>query len=442
MPCGNAKPARFLKPNCLLFTTAHAFLQVECREKTMVLNELWFPFNAGLCGKLRARCGRIRAMRTHWDIFCNVVDNYGDIGIAWRLARGLAGEHGLDVRLWVDDLQAFQRIWPAIDPNAATQSCEGVTVCAWRTPFAAAVPAQVVVEAFGCALPEIYLAAMGEQSPPPVWINLEYLSAEAWVAEHHGLPSPHPRLPLTKYFFFPGYTPDTGGLLIEAGLAERRAAFVRGEVPAFWHELGLEVPATDELRVSLFAYENPALSDLLDAWAADPHPVTCLVPEGRIIPQLAAWLSVPGLQAGEVHQRGALRVQILPFLNQDRYDRLLWACDLNFVRGEDSCVRAQWAEHPLVWQAYPQTEGAHWEKLDALLARYTEELHGAAARAVSGMWRSWNGVPGTQDMAACWAAWRAQQAAIELHADDWCERIRLAGRLTDKLVEFAQNKLK
>jgi uncharacterized repeat protein (TIGR03837 family) len=133
----------------------------------------------------------------------------------------------------VDDLHAFQRIWPAIDLNLAEQSCEWVTVCAWRTPFAPSKPARVVIEAFGCALPEAYLSAMSAQSPPPVWINLEYLSAEPWVAEHHGLPSPHPRLPLTKYFFFPGYTPATGGLLAEADLAERRTAFVSTETPAF-----------------------------------------------------------------------------------------------------------------------------------------------------------------------------------------------------------------
>ena len=237
-------------------------------------------------------------MRATWDIFCNVIDNYGDIGIAWRLARGLAREQGLAVRLWVDDLRAFQRIWPAIDADADRQACEGVTVCAWRMPFAATEPARVVVEAFGCALPEAYLTAMSKQSPPPVWINLEYLSAEAWVAAHHGLPSPHPRLPLTKYFFFPGYTSDTGGLLAEADLAERRAGFVRSGTPAFWRELGLDVPQADELRVSLFAYENPALPVLLDAWSADARPITCLVPEGRAIPQLATWLSVSGLARG------------------------------------------------------------------------------------------------------------------------------------------------
>ena len=288
---------------------------------------------------------------THWDIFCHVVDNFGDIGIAWRLARGLVAEHGLSVRLWVDDMQAFQRIWPTVDPEAAEQSCEGVTVRAWLTPFPATEPAQVVVEAFGCPLPESYLAAMSAQSPPPVWINLEYLSAEPWVADHHGLPSPHPSLPLTKYFFFPGYTPATGGLLAEANLDARRAAFTRSQIPAFWRRFEMNPPEDDELRVSLFAYENPALPALLDAWAADERPVTCLVPEGRVIPQLAAWLSVAGLRAGDAHRRGALQLHILPFLDQDQYDHLLWACGLNFVRGEDSCVRAQWAARPLVWQA-------------------------------------------------------------------------------------------
>lgn len=383
----------------------------------------------------------MRAMRT-WDIFCNVVDNYGDIGIAWRLARGLVSEHGLIVRLWVDDLHAFQRIWPAISTEAEQQVCEGVTVCAWRTPFPATAPAEVVIEAFGCALPETCLVAMSAQSPPPVWINLEYLSAESWVAGHHGLPSPHPRLPLTRYFFFPGYTPDTGGLLAEAGLAGRRAAFMQSGMPAFWRGLGLAAPQADELRVSLFAYENPALPVLLDAWAADIHPVTCLVTEGRVVPQLAAWLALSGLQAGDTHRRGALQVQILPFVNQDAYDHLLWACDLNFVRGEDSCVRAQWAARPLVWQAYPQANDAHWDKVSALLEHYTAGLDDAAAGAVSAMWRHWNGMPEADGIASCWGAWRRHQAAIESQAAAWCDRLGHAGRLTDKLVDFVENKLK
>ena len=380
-------------------------------------------------------------MQKTWDIFCNVVDNFGDIGIAWRLARALVREQGQTVRLWVDDLPAFQRIWPPVSAEADQQQCEGVTVCAWRTPFAAIEPAQVVIEAFGCALPDNFLLAMSEQTPPPVWINLEYLSAENWVAAHHGLPSPHPRLPLTKYFFFPGYTADTGGLLAEMDLAERRAAFLDSGVATFWNELGLPVPQADELRVSLFAYENPALPGLLDAWSAEASPVTCLVPEGRVIPQLAPWLGVPKLMVGETHQRGMLRLHILPFTQQDAYDRLLWACDLNFVRGEDSCVRAQWASRPLVWQAYPQAEQAHWDKLNALLALYTEGMSREAATAVQRLWHTWNGMPGST-IVADWAVWRAQQAAIEHHAQVWCSQLQRVGKLTETLVEFAKNKLK
>ena len=46
---------------------------------------------------------------------------------------------------------------------------------------------------------------------------------------------------------------------------------------------------------------------------------------------------------------------------------MLWACDLNLVRGEDSLVRALWAGQPFVWHIYPQHDNAHHAKLDAFL---------------------------------------------------------------------------
>jgi len=380
-------------------------------------------------------------MRT-WDVFCSVIDNYGDIGVSWRLARSLACVHGARVRLWVDDLAAFQRIRPEIRLEREQQQCDGVTVCAWRAPFASTPPAEVVVEAFGCTLPDSYVVDMATQSPPPVWINLEYLSAEPWVAAHHGLPSPHPRLPLTKYFFFPGYTAQTGGLMRERDLLTRRTHFLAAETAAYWQSLGLAAPEPGEWRVSLFAYENPALAELLDAWAAGADAVTLLVPEGRILPQLADWLDKPGLHAGESVRRGALDVRVLPFVSQDDYDRLLWACDLNFVRGEDSCVRAQWAARPLVWQAYPQAEAAHHDKLDALLAIYTESLAPGAAQLLTDTWRRWNGVPGAPDMAACWAGWRAQRDELSRHAAAWQAQLAARPSLTDALVDFAESTLK
>jgi hypothetical protein len=94
-----------------------------------------------------------------------------------------------------------------------------------------------------------------------VWLNLEYLSAEAWVATCHRQPSPHPRLPLVKYFFFPGFDAATGGLLREADYDARRAAF---DEAAFRAEFGLPPRQADELTISMFAYPHaPALPELL-----------------------------------------------------------------------------------------------------------------------------------------------------------------------------------
>jgi uncharacterized repeat protein (TIGR03837 family) len=368
---------------------------------------------------------------SRWDIFCTVVDNYGDIGICWRLARQLAREHGILPTLWVDDLASFARIEPRIDRERPAQECAGVRVRHWSLPFAAPVPGAigaVVVEAFACHLPPELVAAMAARRPPPLWINLEYLSAEAWVAGCHGLPSPQAS-GLAKHFFFPGFVAGTGGLARERDLEARRRAFLAdGEARArFWSGIGLPLPQADEIRVSLFGYPNPALDDLLAAWAASPVPVRCIVPEGPLAAQAAA--------AGS---RGALDAHVVPMLPQDDYDRLLWACDCNFVRGEDSFVRAQWAAHPFVWQIYRQQAGAHWPKLDAFLDRYCSGLAAAPAQALRALWLAWNrgDAPGS-----AWPAFLQAGAELARHAEDW--RARQASRpdLAAALVEFCALRL-
>lgn len=138
-----------------------------------------------------------------WDIFCTVIDNYGDIGVTWRLARQLAVEHAIPVRLWVDDLAAFRCLQPEIDPVQPVQYLSGVEIRPWRLASEGQIePAEVVIEALACRLPEAFLLRMAARQPPPLWLNLDYLSAEDWVAGVHRLPSPHPRLPLTQYFFY------------------------------------------------------------------------------------------------------------------------------------------------------------------------------------------------------------------------------------------------
>ncbi|MBI4809055.1 MAG: elongation factor P maturation arginine rhamnosyltransferase EarP [Nitrosomonadales bacterium] len=368
------------------------------------------------------------------DIFCNVVDNYGDIGVSWRLARQLANEQGVSVRLWVDDLRSFGKLCPELDAGLDEQRCRGVEVRRWFADFPIVEPAGLVIEAFACKLPDTYVQAMAAQEPKPVWVNLEYLSAEDWVEGCHGLPSPHPSLPLNKYFFFPGFTAKTGGLLLERGLLARRDAF-QSDAEAqlcYWQSLGVPERVAGELRVSLFGYENEAMEGLLGVWEQGSLPVTCLLPDGRSLPQVAAFFGHQAGKAGEIWQRGNLRVHVLPFVEQERYDELLWACDVNFVRGEDSCVRAQWAAKPFIWQIYPQHDGVHLEKLEALRTRYAERLPPAAAQAVKGLWLAWNGGP---DIAGAWQGFVAQHGVLARHGAEWAQRLA-PNNLALNLLDF------
>jgi uncharacterized repeat protein (TIGR03837 family) len=161
-------------------------------------------------------------------IFCKVVDNYGDIGICWRLARQFHAEHGIAVTLWVDDLASFRRIWPTgrhRRRGAGDRRRHGASLARPGRRIRPADIPDVVIEFFGVDIPPGYIAAMAQCEPRPVWINYEGLSAEEWVEGCHRLPSMHPRLKLTKHFFFPGFNDKTGGLLRERGLVEECARF-------------------------------------------------------------------------------------------------------------------------------------------------------------------------------------------------------------------------
>ena len=383
-----------------------------------------------------------------WDIFCAVVDNYGDIGTCWRLAQQLANEHEADVRLWVDDLGSFAKLSPSVLAGVATQHLGPIEICHWKADFPIVDPADVVIEAFACELPESYLAAMARRPVVPVWINLEYLSAEGWVEECHLLMSPHPELPLTKTFFFPGFTSGTGGLLRERDLLADRAAFDPRAKSEFWRQLQVnlqvndeQAPALDdahaaesELRISLFCYENAALPSLLQCWADGPDAVRVFVTPGAATEQTARWLGQE-LRPGARRRKQSLTVDVLPFLSQTDFDRLLWACDVNFVRGEDSFVRAQWAQQPFVWQIYPQAENVHTVKLDAFLSQYLGEF--AESDVVRRCWQAWNG---TGDMPVAWREFAAKRRLIQQYGKDWACQLDRTGDLANNLARFVRGK--
>jgi uncharacterized repeat protein (TIGR03837 family) len=276
-----------------------------------------------------------------------------------------------------------------------------------------------------------------------VWINLEFLSAEDWVQGCHALPSPHPSLPLVKYFFFPGFVAGTGGLLAEQGLAQARDRFQRSaaEQARFWKTVGLPARRAGELRISLFCYPHDGVAALLRAWVAGGTPVHCLAPEGTVTETLSAFFAAENLAPGAVLRQAGLEVRIFPFLEQDEYDRLLWACDLNLVRGEDSFVRGQWAARPLLWQIYPQQAGAHWPKLEAFLGLYCQGLPAQTATALTRFWRAWNNGDAAEVEPAWFGFWE-HRVELQAHARRWARQLIKNGDVANNLAQFCENLLK
>lgn len=379
-----------------------------------------------------------KALPQNWDIFCRVIDNFGDIGVSWRLARQLATEHGIAVRLWVDQLAALHALCPQVRDGAARQSVCGVEVMCYDPQDDAAAmapPAAVVIDTFGCGLPPRYVAAMAACADKPLWIVLEYLSAEPWVREHHGLPSPHPQYGLPRYFFFPGVSEGTGGVLREADLLARRDGFDAPARAQWWSGLGFDAVPQDRLAVSLFAYAHAPFAQLLDACAQGASPVVMAVPAGPLAVRVRNHL---GAGSAECTRRGSLEVRFVPFVPQAQYDGLLWSCDINFVRGEDSFVRAQWAGRPFVWHIYPQQGQAHHAKLEAFVAQYGASFVPAAAQAIGDLWQAWNGVAGAPEIAAAWQAFTAARAVQQPGLQRWQARLTAVGDLAGNLLNFCR----
>ena len=383
-----------------------------------------------------------------WDIFCKVIDNFGDIGVCWRLAADLAAR-GQRVRLWVDDTSALAWMAPS--------GCQGVQARPWTESLDASclqtAPCDVLVEGFGCevapdfiaACARLYSASGRKEAAKPLWINLEYLSAEPYVERNHtlrNLVSNGPAAGWQKVFYYPGFTAKTGGLLREADLPQRQAAFDKATwlnqlFKQLFKQHGIDSQAENsEVLVSLFCYEPAALSQLLNDLAQNGingKPVRLLVAAGRATDAVKA-LKLPQ----NTHQiapkpnkngREQLLISYLPLLSQTDFDHLLWASDINFVRGEDSVIRAICAGKPFVWQIYPQSDGAHGPKLDAFLDMLS------APPSLRAFHRVWNGLanqplPRFSDLTEL-AAWQETAALLQ-------SRLNAQPDLTTGLIEYAQ----
>ena len=400
-------------------------------------------------------------------IFCSVVDNFGDIGICWRLARQLAHEHQWQVQLYVDDLVSFAKICPQVKVDAPRQRILDIQVSHWNAELVASwqadsspqqplrdLPQQsqntelpelatpyLVIEALACTVPEGYLRQVARQNPQALWLNLEYLSAEDWVEGCHGLPSPQSVVPLTKYFFFPGFTSATGGLLREQSIV-RQAQNLQQDSEGqrnFWQQLGIDDAHEYQLRISLFAYGQANIASWLTNIAQQGPKTLMLVPSGVLAQQLCAIYPELNSQTGQKRlELGQLTLVLMPFIAQPDYDLLLACCDINFVRGEDSVIRAHWAGRPFIWQIYRQEQQAHRQKLNDFLAKQlalaTPEL-AALIQKAHDLWDL------ELDFSEIWPEYLKNIDKIQNHTIVWQQFLTQQQDLASNLVRFVEKKL-
>lgn len=358
-----------------------------------------------------------------WDIFCKVVDNFGDIGVCWRLAQQLAEEYEIPLRLWVDDLALAKRF--------AGAGHARIQLKHWTADADFSHAAAVVIETFGCGLPEAYQQAM--LGAKATWVNVDYLSAERWVEGFHAHPSPQAN-GLIRYFFYPGFTPQTGGLLREASLHASQAT-------AAWSAFEfapLMAAAPDILTLSLFCYAHAPLSALVASLAQSLQPVRVLVPE-TVAPMLAEVLGNSPLRVGEQIERQQCTFFVIPFLSQADYDRLLYLCDVNFVRGEDSWIRALWAGKPMLWLPYQQSEDTHLIKLNAFLDHYLAQAETSTAKTVREAMLAWARGDWSP---ALWQSLIAALPALASHAQAFKAQQSQQPDLATNLVSFIQKILR
>ena len=300
---------------------------------------------------------------TCW-LFCTVIDNFGDIGVSWRLAQELRQRLGWQVHLWLDNLAALQAIAPDV-PAALPCAHQGIQLHAWQEAQHAdldnAPAPDLVMETFACALPPNVHAII--QTHRPVWLNWEYLSAEDWAIRTHAMPSLQAN-GCEKYFWQMGFVPESGGLLREADYVEQMDAFKQRQPE--------NTPSLKTAALHIFAFGYA--SDIWQKWAAalaEQEREIVLHCAGKPLQtSLSAWGNVSG----------SLKIINQNFVPQAQFDRALWAADVLIVRGEDSFVRAQLAGKPFFWHIYPQAEAAHLDKLAAFW--HTHHRHAAPTAAV------------------------------------------------------------
>lgn len=327
---------------------------------------------------------------------CKVIDFFGDIGVAWRIAKQLKIDFNIEVHLLVDDLVTTKRLIPSIDLSLQKQTINGINICHCdfsEDSTSLPPPPDFLFNVFNIDLPHSYKTLIKRKKSK--YIAIEYLSAEPWVDNFHLKPSIDPQSGLIKTYFYPGFTNQTGGLIREKGLFLRREAFDQSRRKKLIQSLGGD---PNLYSISLFYYPIQKIEVFLDVIDHINKPAQFFIPQ-----YLFDLLKLK-------NNYQFIHIIPYPFLNHDDFDNLLWSCDLNFVRGEDSWTRAIWAGKPFIWQPYIQENNIHLIKLKAFLKRYYEACDQDLSEILIKMHDDWSNNKFNEVL---WRDFFKQQARLE-----------------------------
>ena len=328
------------------------------------------------------------------SILCKVVDNYGDIGVAYRLSRQLQKISKANINLIVDDLQAFNKICNLVSQEKSFQVVEGFSVYNWNdydfcyNEFSKndGEKLAVILECFQCGRPDWMEKILFEDKLERTVqvIMIDYLTAEPYAETFHCLKSLTRSAKVQKVNFMPGFTEKTGGLIIDEEwneLPERRRD---GGILVFTYERNWQ-PLVEALHDIQAVQRTPAENNIITE-----KPI--FVAQGR---GQQSFLDAVNEVNKRICERAdndevKLNVQVLPYMNQHEWDKLLRECSVLFIRGEESLSRACLSGIPFVWHAYPQSEEYQLVKVKALLERMKQHFKSEDFEVIERLWLNIN----------------------------------------------------
>ena len=381
-------------------------------------------------------------------VFVRVIDNWGDVGVGWRLCMQLACSFPWRVRLWIDDVAALGKLVLAAELAAVQDT---IMVEKWSDDdsvslrLAQLADPVMVIETFGCDLPSPVLRRM--QQCQPLWLNWEYLTAEDWAVDLQAMPSLQGN-GLAKSFWFMGIDQQSGGLLREANYLSRRNEFLQQPClqQAFKQQYGLPLEHVGQLWL-IFAYTSERWAQWLSMWRGADEPITLWLAGHEVADSLraAGVIAADALQqVGDTFELEQVTMVRIPFVPQSAFDNLLWLADGAIVRGEDSFVRALWAGLPFLWHIYQQEEAVHLQKLDAYWHKASINWPASVREAVLALSADLNGGEHLSELLRLrlWQNLRSEWQNWVNAASTWSDSLHLHSSAMERLARFRQIPLK